>query len=225
MKERLQGIAAGILIGAIGVGGAVYAASGSQMIEAVYDNIKVYKDNAAVDLRDANDAIVEPFIYNGTTYLPVRAAANLANMDVTWDGDTKSVKLWDKTHPDNTFLMDVCEPYESSGFKAYTSTNGKSFEMAGDKYTNGFTLSSSGKALFNLKNKYSSMEFNVGHAESGSYEKTIEFIVDDKVVKEITLEANCMPRTYTIPLNYGTQLKVLGKSLIGYTGVGNIIVK
>lgn len=193
------------------------------MIEALYDNIKVYKDNAAVDLRDANDAIVEPFIYNGTTYLPVRAAANLANMDVTWDGDTKSVRLWDKTHPDNTFLMDVCEPYESSLFEAYTSTNGKSFEMAGDKYTNGFTIGR-GTALFNLKNKYSSMEFSVGHASLDSWEKTIKFIVDDKVVKEIILEENCMPQTYTIPLNYGTQLKVSSSST-GDVGVGNIIVK
>jgi len=35
--------------------------------------------------------IIEPFIYNGTTYMPVRGTAKLAGMDVEWDGSTKSV--------------------------------------------------------------------------------------------------------------------------------------
>ncbi len=35
----------------------------------------------------------EPFIYNGTTYLPVRAVGEAVGKEVAWDNDTKTVTL------------------------------------------------------------------------------------------------------------------------------------
>ena len=39
-------------------------------IEATYSNIKISVNGEIVTPRDANGNVVEPFIYNGTTYLP-----------------------------------------------------------------------------------------------------------------------------------------------------------
>lgn len=39
---------------------------------------------------------VYPFIYNGTTYLPVRAVCNMVSMPVDWDATTRTVILGDK---------------------------------------------------------------------------------------------------------------------------------
>lgn len=76
MKERLKGMLVGLLIGTTVAGGTVWAGSGMKNIDVMYDNIKIYMDGELVKPKDANGQTVEPFIYNGTTYLPVRAVGN-----------------------------------------------------------------------------------------------------------------------------------------------------
>jgi len=42
--------------------------------------------------QDANGNYVEPFIIDGTTYLPVRGISNALNLGVGWDGENNTVK-------------------------------------------------------------------------------------------------------------------------------------
>ncbi|MCD8159106.1 MAG: copper amine oxidase N-terminal domain-containing protein [Clostridiales bacterium] len=99
MKKELKGFICGVLAAALCSSILVYGKSGYENIQVAYNNIKVYKDNVLCQLEDADGNTIEPFIYNGTTYLPLRGAATAADMDVTWDGDTKSVYLWDEEEP------------------------------------------------------------------------------------------------------------------------------
>lgn len=229
MKKEVKGLIAGIAIGTMLTSGIAYAKSKTEVIEVTYDNIKVYKDNVLCELKDANGSTIEPFIYNGTTYMPVRGTANLADMEVTWDGNAKSVYLWDNMVPSGTYLMEVCPPYETRSCAEYLQQNGKSFQMSGTKYSNGFTLYNSGAyAMFNLNSKYSTVEFTVGHVDGGGmYDQTIYFYVDGKIVKEIEVGAEDLPKTVSIPVSYGLQLKVVTGDGMGslYTGFGNITVK
>ncbi|MBR5270972.1 MAG: NPCBM/NEW2 domain-containing protein [Clostridia bacterium] len=231
MRKRLQGLIVGLLIVASITGGVVFAKSKTQMIEVFYNNIKVYKDNVLCELKDANGTVIEPFIYNGTTYMPVRGTANLADMEVTWDGQTQSVYLWDEQVPNGTFFMDVCPPYEEQSCDIYLPNEGRSFSMSGERYSNGLTLNYTGAyALFNLNSKYSTIECTVGHSGDNQDEKSVAFIVDGKIVKEIELEAEDMPKKVSIPVNYGLQLKILRTECEGYyystgVGIGNITVK
>lgn len=189
--------------------------------------IKVYKDNVLCELKDANGTVIEPFIYNGTTYMPVRGTANLADMQVTWDGNTKSVYLWDEQVPDGTYFLEVCKPYETSSYcDIYLSTDGESFEMAGEKYSNGIRLGTGGRyALFNLNSKYSVIECTIGHVSQNQDAKSVAFIVDGKTVKEVELEPECLPKKVSIPVSYGLQLKIITGDEGGYIGIGNMTVK
>lgn len=230
MKERLQGAAAGILIGALSVGGIVYAAKESKTIDVFYNNIKVYKDNVLCELKDANGSTIEPFIYNGTTYMPVRGTANLADMQVTWDGETQSVYLWDKLVADGTSFIEECPPYDESSCDTYLASNGKSFSMAGEKYSDGITLQYYGAyALFNLNSKYSTIECTIGHTYNEQHRKSVSFVVDGKVVKEIELEPECMPKKVSIPVSYGLQLKIVENEYFDGSsygiGIGNMTVR
>ena len=47
------------------------------------------------NLKDGNGNAVYPIIYNGSTYLPIRAVGQLAGMTVDWDDDTQTVILND----------------------------------------------------------------------------------------------------------------------------------
>lgn len=74
----------------------VFASSRSETIPVSYNNIKVYVDQKLTNLKDANGNTVEPFIYNGTTYLPVRAVSEALGKEVEWDQNTKSVYVGGK---------------------------------------------------------------------------------------------------------------------------------
>lgn len=58
-----------------------------------YNDISVTLDGKKLALKDANGAAVDPFIVEGTTYLPIRAVANALNINVDWNGQTSTVIL------------------------------------------------------------------------------------------------------------------------------------
>lgn len=222
MKKRLQGLIAGVLIGATITGGVVFATIGTQTIEVLYNNIKVYKDNVLCELKDANGTVVEPFIYNGTTYMPARGTANLAGMDVTWDGRTQSVYLWDEITADDTYLMDVCPPYAGN---VYTDD----FKLAGKLYS-GFSLYRGDYSLFNLNGKYTSLNMMVGPVDGYcdiDDEATIKIILDNKTVKIFDMKVTDYPTLISVPLNNALQMRIEYQSDYNTTriGFGNITVQ
>ena len=58
-----------------------------------YNDIKITLDGVTVIPKDAAGNVVEPFVIDGTTFLPVRAIANALGIRVEWDGVTKTVRL------------------------------------------------------------------------------------------------------------------------------------
>lgn len=72
-----------------------YAESVKKTIDVYYDSIKIFVNNSLINPKDGNGNPVEPFIYNGTTYLPVRALSEALDKEVTWDESTKSIYISD----------------------------------------------------------------------------------------------------------------------------------
>ena len=98
MKKELKGFIIGLIVSAFAVSGMAYARTGAEMIEAAYNNVKIYIDGVLLDPKDADGNTVEPFVSNGTTYLPVRAIANAFGKDVNWDAETSSVMLGSRNY-------------------------------------------------------------------------------------------------------------------------------
>ncbi len=63
----------------------------TKIITANYVGVQLVVEGTTHVPRDANGDIVEPFIVDGTTYLPVRAVAEALDKEVSWDGDTKTI--------------------------------------------------------------------------------------------------------------------------------------
>lgn len=230
MLKRLQGVVIGLLIGTLLTGSLVFAKTGTETIEALYNNIKIYVDGVKIDSKDVNGNAVEPFIYNGTTYLPVRAVGEAIGKQVSWDGETQSVYLGEKPG-DVQYLMDVCPPYRTQQYDEYTLVNGKSFSMSGKKYTNGFFISNNwgtgGYAIFNLNGKYNSITLELGPVDGHTgNDSEVNFFVDDKLVKSYTVNQQDLSKKVTIPLKGGMQLKIEKLTHYGVTtGFGNIVVE
>ena len=70
-----------------------------------YEDVKIYINNTYLEPKDVNGKVVEPFIIDGTTYLPVRAISEAYGKKVDWEDTTKTVKI---TSPeDNKVLTEV----------------------------------------------------------------------------------------------------------------------
>ncbi|MDR2168460.1 MAG: copper amine oxidase N-terminal domain-containing protein [Clostridiales bacterium] len=65
----------------------------SRQITITSGHINLEIDGEIVVPRDAAGNVVEPFVYDGTTYLPVRAIADALGMDVDWRTETSTVVL------------------------------------------------------------------------------------------------------------------------------------
>lgn len=92
MKEKLKGIFMGIIIGTM-LAPTSYAIVDTITKELNYNNIKITLDGNEINPTDENGNYIEPFIIDGTTYLPVRGIANALALDVAWDGNTNTVIL------------------------------------------------------------------------------------------------------------------------------------
>lgn len=77
----------------------VFAYSYQRDITVYYNGIRIKVDGIDIVPKDANGEIIDPFISEGTTYLPVRAVAEAVGYNVEWDDENKTVIL-DKNYSD-----------------------------------------------------------------------------------------------------------------------------
>lgn len=93
MKKNVIGtmICVSLLMGmAIGVN----AESIAKEIKAILDpSISVVYNDETVAMKDGNGNVVYPIMYNGSTYIPVRAVSEIFGQKVDWDGGTKTVYI------------------------------------------------------------------------------------------------------------------------------------
>ncbi len=122
------------LIGAMALGTCpVSAEDGTREISAAFRDIKIIVDGKQLSTP------AEPFIYNGTTYLPVRAVGEAVGKEVAWDNDTKTVTL---TTPPPTIEADR-DTIVNLDFKLSVTPSGKKERTeilrVNEKYENGST--------------------------------------------------------------------------------------
>lgn len=162
MKQRKQGIKgflAGILTSVLVLGAATsaLALSSPETIQCFMGGIKIFVDGQLQVPTDVNGNVVEPLVYNGTTYLPVRALTGmLTNKTVEWDGDTESVYIGLKPGKGEVIQLQDLELY--SGYGICTGSNAK-FKLMGEEQTpvNAF-IASGGDATYILNEEYTSLQ-------------------------------------------------------------------
>ena len=58
-----------------------------------YNGISIKLDGDYLTPRDVTGAVVNPFIIDGTTYLPIRAVASALGLNVAWEQETQTIRL------------------------------------------------------------------------------------------------------------------------------------
>lgn len=238
-KEKLKGIIIGIVLSIIVliVPMNTYAASVNKAIDVIYNNIKLVIDGKNIEFgKDSVGNQIEPFIHNGTTYLPVRAVGESLGMNVSWDGLTQTVYLGEKPGQ-ISYLTEILQPYliyngyENTANGIYKSNDGRSFSMGGTKYDNGYRLGKyRGNLNFNLDGKYELITGELGvisPVESVNGQNTVSIFLDGQFYKKYTINGEDLSFNIEIPVKGVLQLKIEMDNTTGSNsiGFGNVIIK
>ncbi|KUP21574.1 stalk domain-containing protein [Paenibacillus sp. DMB5] len=93
-KSGMKGFVVGAAVTAsLAMSVSAYADTITKKIAVTYDDIIVELNGQETALKDATGATVEPFIYNGTVYLPARAISEAVGLTASYDKTTKTVSL------------------------------------------------------------------------------------------------------------------------------------
>jgi len=182
LKEKLKGAVVGLLIGATLSGGVAMAVNTATWYDVVVDGIKIVLDGKQLNPTDANGNSVEPIIYNGTTYLPVRALSNAFGKAVYWDGPNYTVYLGDmngKLEYPSQYLTE-----NNIGAKFNKADQKKLTDNYENTYSNGLYFFGNGTAEYLVNMKYSKLKgtLYVPKGENSTLSGQMKVIADNKVI-------------------------------------------
>lgn len=190
MKTKLK-ICAAALLASVAIGATVYAANLTKKIDVLYDDIRISSNNIEFMPVDEQGSQVEPFIYEGTTYLPVRAVSEALGKNVSWDSETKTVMVTDNEDIEyskiairNFFKLFSEKRYDE--MKNFTSGSVAGYEFSegvfGMKEASLDGIIYAGNKELENENKFAFIcHFNMTPAEKsvyGSNEREIGFFVE-----------------------------------------------
>lgn len=206
--HRARDFLAGVFVAALVVSLSVpaMAALSSKTIQ-VSTGVDIYVDGVKMIPTDANGNPVETFVYNGTTYVPLRAVSQSLGKAVEWDGINQRVYIGE-VPGQKQYLLDVCPPYQTKNYEQPTTIT-----MAGVKYVKGFYLLNrttfDGYAFYNLNGQYNSFSFDIGHIDGTDMQAgTIRIYLDGDLAFELDLDPEMMPQHCTVPLRGALQMKI-----------------
>jgi hypothetical protein len=183
---QVKGFVAGILVMLMLSGITVFAAARTEAISISFNGIRLVVNGEHVTPRDGAGNVVEPFIWNGTTYLPVRAVANALGQEVNWDGNTQTVYIGQMTNtptPQGERLPfnDVAPPDTENRFNRFTSF---SVVMGGTTYNNALNFkrhnrtrdATSPTTSHNLNGQFQEFSGIIGHVSGNVPNRALNIV-------------------------------------------------
>ena len=218
----------------------VFAASTQRQLTAHFNNIRVVVDGVLITPRDGLGNVVEPFVVDGTTYLPVRAVAEALGRQVEWDGATQTVYIGVRPGAVQ-FLPDVAPAFQTSSqavsiyteFSTLQSGGAERFSLGGVTFTEGIIMSGNAWGVHNLNGQFTSFSGVVsqrdGEANPFAETPSVRIFTDGRLALEVLIEAGMLPQEFTIDITGVNQLRI--ENYLGFggvqlhTGIGNPVIR
>ena len=105
--------AAAMISAAIVLSSGIAAAARTVSAALTFRDITVTMDGRPLEIRDAYGNVTEPFIYNDTAYLPIRAIAEAVGLNVRWDGENNAIHF---THGAPEAVQQTASAQDSAGY-------------------------------------------------------------------------------------------------------------
>ncbi|MDQ0114330.1 NPCBM/NEW2 domain-containing protein [Paenibacillus harenae] len=194
MKEKFKGFILGCILMSMLMGTVAYAATTSTSIEVFFRDLK-YK----IDGLDKVPSAGKGFIYEGTTYVPLRFIGESLGKSVEWDGKTGTIWVGKKEgkHTELTSLKFARYDVEGSARMWTDAEEDGTLSVAGVNFQKGISgrvynvTGPERKASidYNLNGKYTKLTAIVGMddaSQNANATGTIRIIGDGKELKVIS---------------------------------------
>ena len=220
----------------------------NQALTVTYNDIKIKVNGQYFTPKDVNGRVVEPFIYQGTTYLPVRGVSQAVGYQVSWDQATQTVSLSNggnssynnpttpsvPSTPVSTNLVDTLQPFSYTDdywFDTYPSTGSESVVMGGISYKNALQMDgiqrNNNYVSYNLSGSYTSLGGMVGIVDGsgGNMSKpdgpqVVSIYGDGTLLKSIELPLGGLPVTFSVNFSGVSELKFEIPPHFNYPDIG-----
>ena len=119
-KQKAAWFLSGILVTVIAVSvvSPALAALTNKTIQ-VSTGVSLYINDQKLDPKDPNGNPVEPFILDGTTYLPVRAVSEALGVPIQWEGSTWSVYIGQHTSDKPAVWLSQMDYFSGTGSRNF----------------------------------------------------------------------------------------------------------
>lgn len=204
-------ISASMIFGTLGV----FAAGGS-MIEVFY-NVKDVKINKVSKMPED-----KPFIYNGTTYVPLRYIAENLGEQVKWEGETQTIHIGEMkeaaaVYPDSGIEHMSYNVMENSGNKFFYG-EGPVKDTVGNEYSNSIRLLvreqiskdySWNEISFPLNGQYKEFKAVAGLTEAykaAGFSGDLIISLDGEIVLEKEMKSGDFPEDITVDVKNANKI-------------------
>ncbi|MWC29163.1 lamin tail domain-containing protein [Paenibacillus sp. MMS18-CY102] len=223
----IKGFILGVISTLLLTSATVAYAANSAKIEVYFENLRYMFDGV-----EKKPTGTKGFIYEGTTYVPLRFVSEALGKEITWDNEAK--EIWVGQKPPQAVKLTALPAIgqdEAAGALAINnwSTGGhntaaeKIFTINGKTYSDGIGLylhdlpyppyiRTGGNAVYNLSGKYTRLTGLIGAGKSsvsGAAEGTLTIIGDGKELLSITgISASVSPKKVDVDLTGVQELKI-----------------
>lgn len=213
MKKQWKGFVAGILSAAliaVMVTPGLAALAGKTI--QVFTGVDIYIDDVKLNPKDANGNPVEVFVYNGTTYLPVRAVGEAVGKTVQWEGKTNSVYLGKHTGEKPAVWLKDLDYFTGMQFSTEATEKDNLGNMKENVILNKGTQGSTYNNVYKLNGQYSKISgtlFQRYNFRSWDYGKAkLEIYGDGKLLYSAIMGSGVEPIEFSVDLRGVLELKV-----------------
>lgn len=234
-RDKMKGFAMGVATVALfgSLVGTAFASGKLTSINVMKGGIKLFVDGKLIIPTDGNGTVVEPFIYEGTTYLPLRALSNaLTNNQkpVKWDGDNSSIYIGQAPVSAQTDISEL-KPYDGVAISSGKDAIFKVLDKEIAPFNRLRSTSSDGIGSFSytymLHSEYRSLngQFVIPYSALGSKDSgTIKFFnVNKKGEETLIKEYSAKAGDDTLQVEVNLQgVEILKIKFDGYSAFYNV---
>ena len=175
MKKNYKkmSVVVAVMIFVISITSISLAAPTAKNLKAYYNNIRVFRNGSQVSIS------TQPFIVDGTTYVPLRAISELLEKDVTWDQSTYTVGINDKPGSSSTELYNQIYNYQLQISQLESKIKDLESKLDKKEESSSMTIKELQKQLNKDYGTYKKIDFDIDLTEKKS-SITVKIYFDDE---------------------------------------------
>jgi len=208
MWSKVVAVVGALLLVGVGAGMAL-ASTGVMTIKVNAKPVNFYVNGANETptggvFDNQGTKVPDAFIYDGTTYVPVRMVSNLIGQPVQWIGSQYAVAIGKSLTGASLYSL---QPYQSSGVETLVTTT-----MASTTYNDVVQVTNSSVtnplANYNLNATYATFTFTAGLDDNSPDGATVTITGDGNSLWTHTFNPGDLPVQASIPVSGVNQLQI-----------------